>query len=218
MPPNSTTAPAEQTASQDQAVGVMQRYARTAADIYDGMPTFTAPPSVAGIQFPAPESEPAQPPVAEPSSATAPPTFRPRGIAEPASATTPSMSTTLADFPSAMNTDSGLAVGAPVGMVGGVLGAQQGGVGGGVPVIGPNAGGSVGDGLLSETSNPVTEANAMEAEQTALDGYAPMTRTGRRGEQDGQYRSRYTTADLVGALPPACPPVIGVFPGPVEDG
>jgi hypothetical protein len=108
----------------------------------------------------------------------------------------------------------GTGSGAMSGAVGGVL---SGGAGAGV---GPLAGARVmsGFGPLSgaeeETaaSMRMSAANAAGlAEEGGWAGFPPMGAGGRRSGEDGEHRDQYAgKPDLVGELPPAYPPVLGL--------
>lgn len=216
------TAAAAQAAKQD-AVRVMRQYAAESADIYHGMPTFSTPPSFAGVSFPPPQPEPPQPPPSVPSPGhTDPPagSTTTSSSAVPPSVTPAAASTTPADF--AATPGAGSAVGWGYDPLGGSLGLAGPLAGGGSGTPGGDAGGPAalipgsraGSSLsTAEEESQLARTAAAEAEQQAgWEGFAPLGNgSGRAGNQDLTHRDRYTPAqDLFGDLPPAYPPVLGL--------
>jgi hypothetical protein len=66
-------------------------------------------------------------------------------------------------------------------------------------------------GAMTATEDGVAPvADAAVEEPAGWNGFAPMA-GGRRGDEDAQHRDRYAgRPDLIGELPPAFPPVLGL--------
>ena len=179
--------------AKQRAVNVMHQYASRTAQIYDGMPAFTQPPTVNGVSFPPPEPEPAfqQPPPPE-----SPANDRPGSSAAATSAESFTVPSTV--------------VGATPAGVGGVLSSVPGAGSATAPVIGFGPGGAAGIGALAE--DQLAETAAAQAETRTWSDMSPAARSAaRRGERDGEHRSRYTKEEVFNEseLPRTCPPVIG---------
>jgi hypothetical protein len=194
------------------AVDVMRTYEARAAAAYHRMPTFTKPPSMPGLTSTAPTAPPS-PKVSPPPPATPQPTPvpTPPGGALGSGTGQAGMSggtTTPSDFagpavPGAGGIAGGVIGGLPgVGATGG-LGSSPGTVAGVPPMSG--AGALAGDAALGRM------AAAEAAAQGGWNGFAPMGQGGARSENDGEHRDRFACgSDLIGDLPPAFPPVLGL--------
>jgi hypothetical protein len=197
---HTTATPAQAHAAKAKAVEVMHRYDHASAQAYHGMPTFTKPPAVLGVTVPHPTPPPQPPPIHPP-----PPVRQPPPIG---STTTTSSVTTPSDFTgSAAGGATGF--GGPGGLAGSAAGGLAGSVGGGASAALPGA--VSGAGMVAATEGELAAMNAAQAEQAGWSGFAPMGAGGQRGAQDGEHRDRYAgRPDLIGELPPAFPPVLGL--------
>lgn len=180
---------AQATASKNQAVDVVRVYEQRSHTAYQGMPTFTKPPQIRGVPADAPSAEP-------------PPTTA-HNPSHPGS-TDQSGTTTLSSY-----------AGPPSGGSG-VPGSSALFGSGGMPGGGPGASPLSGVGLLP--NSPAAEEGQFDplaAEQAAAEeggwqGFAPRGQRG-RSDRDGEHRDRYAARrDVVGELPPAFPPVLGL--------
>jgi hypothetical protein len=186
-------------AAKTTAVHVMQRYEQTSVQAYHGMPTFTKPPTVPGVHVPPPVAPPQPPQIVPP----VPPL--PQPVTGPT--TTPSSVTTPADFAGSASAATGF--GAPGGASGGASGGMAGGVAGGASAAVPGA--VSGAGMAAATEGQLAAMTAAEAEPAGWSGFAPMGAGGRGGDRDGEHHDRYAgRPDLIGELPPAFPPVLGL--------
>ena len=210
-PQGQIATPQQATASKTEAVHVMEHYASQSRTIYAELHQhqFSAPPTDTGMPLPPPSPEPDppahQPPTPSPASTTPPSTT-------PAAA---SLATTPSDFAGPVGDGTmpgipagGTAAGAP-GIAGGMGGSPGGGMTG-APFIGPGAMSAVG-GMTAAEDGMVPAAGAAAEETAGWNGFAPMAGGGRTGQEDAQHRDRYAQRhDLVGELPPAFPPVLGL--------
>lgn len=215
VPPSASgTTSAQAADSKTEAVHVMEHYAGQSRDIYAqlGQHTFTAPPSGTGMPLPPPAPEP-HPPVHQPPT---PPSSQPDPTA-PSSVTT----TTPSDFTGTPGSLTGGMPGMPglpgggglpgVGLPGaGSLAAGLTGSGVGSAILGPGAMSGVGD---AEAAAGMAPGAGMAADEPAgWNGFAPMPGAGRAaGDQDGSHQDKYAQqSDVIGELPPAFPPVLGL--------
>jgi PPE family len=195
IPVGTTATPEQAHATKDKAVAVMNRYEAASVQAYHGMPTFTAPPRVPGVHVPPPVSPPQPTPIVPPISPTQQP------MPTLSAATTPS------DFVGSTSGATGF--GGPGGLAGSAVGGISGGVAGGASAALPGA--VSGAGMIAATEGELAAMNAAQAEQGGWSGFAPMGAGGQRGAQDGEHRDRYAgRPDLIGELPPAFPPVLGL--------
>jgi hypothetical protein len=199
-PVTGAATPDQAHAAKTTADHVMHRYEQASVQAYHGMPTFTKPPTVPGVHVP--------PPVAPPRPAQIQPPVPPlpqQPVTSPT--TTPSAVTTPADFVGSASGATGF--GAPGGMAGGVVGGVAGGAAGGATAALPGA--VSGAGMAAATEGQLAAMTAAEAESAGWSGFAPMGAGGRRGDRDGEHHDRYAgRPDLIGELPPAFPPVLGL--------
>ncbi|HEX4704458.1 MAG TPA: PPE domain-containing protein [Pseudonocardiaceae bacterium] len=204
-PQNQTATPEQAAASKTEAVHVMEHYASQSRTIYTELHQhqFTTPPSATGMPLPPPSPEPhppVQPPPPAPGSTTPP-------------STTPSdapPSTTPSDF--AGSAAGGAIPGIPAGGVatGGPGIAAGGGGVVGVSLPGPGAMSAVGARTAAEDGVARVAGAAVE-EPAGWNGFAPMAGGGRRSDEDAEHGDRYAgRPDLIGELPPAFPPVLGL--------
>ncbi len=202
MPVGTTATPEQAHATKDKAVAVMHRYETASVQAYHGMPTFTPPPRVPGVHVPPPVSPPRPTPIVPP----VPP------AQQPAPTTTQSSVTTPSDFTGSTSGATGF--GGPGGLPGSAVGGLSGGglaagVAGGASAALPGA--VSGAGMMAATEGELAAMNAAQAEQGGWSGFAPMGAGGQRGAQDEEHRDRYAgRPDLIGELPPAFPPVLGL--------
>jgi uncharacterized protein YukE len=209
MAQGKTATSAQAHAAKTRAVQVMHRYERASVHAYSGMPTFTAPPRVPGMTVPPPAPPPHPAPIVPPP--------HPVGQVGPVDPTAPTGTTTTTSSvttPSDFAGSTSGAIGAtgfsgPGGVAGGLAGSVVGGAAGGAAMAQPGA--VSGAGMLAAAEGRLAAMTAAEAGQAGWSGFAPMGANGRPGEQDGEHRDRYAgRSDIVGDLPPAFPPVLGL--------
>ncbi|HEX5117871.1 MAG TPA: PPE domain-containing protein [Pseudonocardiaceae bacterium] len=203
-------------AGKQQAVHVMRRYEHASAQAYHGLPTFQHPPTVGHLPAPGPAPEPPAtvtptPPLPQPVPLPLPqpPTSHDGPLPDVGSASTSLSSFTgpvgpagVIGGPGSGGLAAGLPGGSPVGPFGGVP------AGAAVPGTAPVSGA----GVLAAGPARLGPAGAMAeaAEEPGWGGFAPMGQGG-RGDRDGEHRDKFAgRPDLVGDLPPAFPPVLGL--------
>jgi uncharacterized protein YukE len=223
-----TVTPEQAAARKAQAVTVMRQFQRHSSQASHGMPTFADPPKVRGLPttMPAPPPPPRTP--RSPKTSLVPASVPPATHDPSTDPSTAGTTTSTSGF--VPPTDAGLlGGGGGLGGVGGggggafngLPGLSGGGVLSGVPgAMAAGAGTPVmtGTGPLSgaaeeeAASMRLAAANAAGlAEEGGWTGFPPMGAGGRRPGQDGEHRDRYSgRPDLVGELPPAYPPVLGL--------
>lgn len=227
MANHDTVTPEQVTAKKSQAVAVMRQFERHSSQASHDMPTFADPPKVRGL----PKAMPTPPPPPRP---TPPPTTQPPGSQPPGSQ--PPATHDPSTDPGAIGTTTSTSSFVPS-MDGGLLGGGGGALGAGLPGGAAMSGGVASGGLLSGgvlsgaapglASGPLSGAAADEelasmrmaaatnaaelAEEGGWAGFPPMGMGGRRSGQDAEHRVRYAgKPDLVGDLPAAYPPVLGL--------
>jgi uncharacterized protein YukE len=213
-----TATQAQASAAKAKAVEVMRRFEQESESAYHGMPTFTKPPKAGNFPSPEPMPEPPVPPIPHPPKPQ-PPTQTPPTTQQPGNPANPgaSTSTSASDYrgPSGLGVDLG--TGSPGG-------AAAFGAGGGLPGTGMGSGGVIG--MAGLGTGPVSgvgeeaaaqRAGAMAAgeaaaEQAGVEGFAPMGMGGgRSGDADREHRNSYgEESNLIGELPAAFPPVLGL--------
>jgi hypothetical protein len=195
-PQGKVASPAESHARKTEAAQVMEHYASQSRDIYARLHThqFTAPPTGTGLPLPAPAPEPA-PPVHQP-----PTTHQPTTPSPDLAATTPS--SVGATAPSGFVDGTGYGAG---GLASGVVNGLPGGA---AAPIGPGGMSAV---AAMDAEAAMARMAATAEGQAGWNGFAPMSPGRGTGAEDDKHRDRFARqTDLVGELPPAFPPVLGL--------
>ena len=233
---NTPQAQQKELANKTKAVAVMRKYHATSTSIYRTTPTFTNPPGITTVPIDPVQQPPTWPPVGAtwpPVSGPGDPGTRSEGTTTTSSAT-PIATTGIGTAPTGLppvGAGSGLGNGYNAGIAalgglgsGGVVNDEGGwggfgssdGVGATVssPIVGTRAavGPGAASGATAEESAGSRAAVAAEGDgEAGWGGFGPMGGRGAGGVGDLEHRDRYAVrADVIGDLPEAFPPVIGL--------